>query len=34
MIDKTDGHLARDAEDYERDLLDTFDGALDAGGVA
>jgi hypothetical protein len=33
-IDKTYGHLARDAEDYERDLLDTFDDALAAGGVA
>ena len=25
MIDKTYGHLAADAEDYERGLLDAFD---------
>lgn len=25
MIDRTYGHLAADAEDYERDLLDAFD---------
>jgi integrase len=30
MIDETYGHFARDAEDYERDLLDTYDAALDA----
>lgn len=28
MIDKTYGHFARDAEDYERDLLDAFDATL------
>jgi integrase len=30
MIDATYGHFARDAEDYERDLLDGYDDALDA----
>jgi hypothetical protein len=25
MIDRTYGHLALDAEDYERDLLDAYD---------
>jgi hypothetical protein len=25
MIDRTYGHLAADAEDYERGLLDAFD---------
>ena len=25
MIDRTYGHLAAGADDYERDLLDTFD---------
>lgn len=28
MIDKTYGHFARDAEDYERDLLDAYDATL------
>jgi hypothetical protein len=26
MIDRTYGHLAPDAEEYERGLLDAFDG--------
>jgi hypothetical protein len=26
MIDRTYGHLAPDAEDYERTLLDAYDG--------
>lgn len=34
MIDETYGHFARDAEDYERDLLDTYDAALDAADEA
>lgn len=34
MIDETYGHFARDAEDYERDLLDTYDAALDASDGA
>lgn len=27
MIDATYGHLARDADDHDRALLDAFDGA-------
>jgi integrase len=34
MIDKTYSHFARDAEDYERDLLDVYDVALDAADRA
>jgi hypothetical protein len=34
MIDRTYGHLAPDAEDYERGLLDTFDSRLDVGAPA
>lgn len=30
MIDKTYGHLAPDAEQFERDMLDEFDRAIDA----
>jgi integrase len=30
MIDRTYGHLARDAEDYERDLLDAYDAGRGA----
>jgi integrase len=30
MIDRTYGHLAPDAEDYERRLLDTFDASATA----
>jgi integrase len=30
MIDRTYGHFARDAEKYERDLLDEYDAKLDA----
>ncbi|HZR96728.1 MAG TPA: tyrosine-type recombinase/integrase [Gaiellaceae bacterium] len=30
MIDETYGHFARDAEDYERDLMDAYDAKLDA----
>jgi hypothetical protein len=34
MIDRTHGHLAPDAEDYERGLLDAFDksNATEAAG--
>lgn len=32
MIDQTYGHLARDAEDQDRGLLDRYDGAEDARG--
>jgi integrase len=32
MIDRTYGHLAPDAEDYERGLLDAFDGETEAFG--
>jgi integrase len=32
MIDATYGHLARDAEDQDRDLLDAYDGQNGAGG--
>jgi integrase len=28
MIDRTYGHLALDAEDYERDLLDAYDARV------
>jgi len=31
MIDRTYGHLAADAEDYERGLLDTFDARYGRG---
>lgn len=34
MIDTTYGHLAQDAEDQDRDLLDTFDGQNGMGGHA
>jgi integrase len=34
MMDKTYGHFARDAADYERDLLDVYDVALDAADRA
>ena len=30
MIDRTYGHLAPDAEDYERDLLDAYDVKTEA----
>jgi len=33
MIDRTYGHLAPDAEDYERGLLDAFD-AREAAAAA
>jgi integrase len=33
-IDSTYGHFARDAEDQERDRLDAYDAALDAGDEA
>jgi hypothetical protein len=32
MIDRTHGHLAPDAEDYERTLLDTYDAKTEAFG--
>ena len=32
MIDRTYGHLAADAEDYERGLLDAFDARRAAYG--
>jgi integrase len=32
MIDRTYGHLAPDAEQYERDLLDAFDAKTEALG--
>jgi hypothetical protein len=32
MIDRTYGHLAPDAEDYERGLLDAFDAKTEAFG--
>ena len=32
MIDRTYGHLAQDAEDQDRDLLDAYDGAARNGG--
>ena len=32
MIDRTYGHLAPDAEDYERGLLDTYDAKTEAFG--
>jgi len=32
MIDATYGHLAQDAEDQDRDLLDAFDGQNGTGG--
>ena len=32
MIDRTYGHLAPDAEDYERGLLDAFDTKTEAFG--
>jgi len=32
MIDRTYGHLAPDAEDYERDLLDAYDVKTQAYG--
>ena len=32
MIDQTYGHLARDAEDQDRGLLDRYDGAENARG--
>ena len=31
MIDETYGHLAQDAEDQDRGLLDAYDAAIDAG---
>jgi hypothetical protein len=31
MIDRTYGHLAADAEDYERGLLDAFDARYGRG---
>ncbi|HEY0345348.1 MAG TPA: site-specific integrase [Solirubrobacteraceae bacterium] len=31
MIDRTYGHLAQDAEDQDRELLDAYDAANDAG---
>jgi integrase len=34
MIDATYGHLAQDAEDQDRDLLDAYDGHNDDGGHA
>jgi integrase len=34
MIDETYGHLARDAEDFERDLMDKYDAVLDAADEA
>jgi hypothetical protein len=34
MIDRTYGHLAPDAEDYERGLLDTFDSAATGARAA
>lgn len=34
MIDETYGHLARDAEDYERDLMDAYDAKLVADNGA
>ena len=34
MIDRTYGHLAPDAEDYERGLLDAFDAKAEALGEA
>jgi hypothetical protein len=30
MIDETYGRFARDAEDYERDIMDAYDAKLDA----
>jgi hypothetical protein len=32
MIDRTYGHLAPDAEDYERGLLDAYDAKTEAFG--
>lgn len=32
MIDRTYGHLAPDAENYERDLRDAFDAKNEAFG--
>lgn len=32
MIDATYGHLAQDAEDQDRDLLDAYDGQNGMGG--
>jgi hypothetical protein len=34
MIDATYGHLAQDAEDQDRDLLDRYDGHNGGGGHA
>ena len=34
MIDATYGHLAQDAEDQERDLLDAYDAANNGCGHA
>jgi integrase len=34
MIGETYGHFARDAEDYERDLMDAYDAKLDADDEA
>jgi integrase len=34
MIDATYGHLAHDAEDQDRDLLDAYDGQNGDGGHA
>ncbi|HEX8244894.1 MAG TPA: hypothetical protein VF541_15405 [Longimicrobium sp.] len=31
MIDRTYGHLARGADDYERELLDAFDTGRSGG---
>jgi hypothetical protein len=31
MIDRTYGHLARGADDYERELLDAFDAGRSGG---
>ena len=31
MIDKTYGHLAANADDYERELLDAYDAAQEDG---
>ena len=32
MIDRTYGHLAADAEEHDRDLLDAYDAAARNGG--
>ena len=33
MIDQTYGHLAADAEDYERGLLDAFDARVESSEI-